>query len=198
MRRLGKGGVFLASFFLLFGVGALYGAFDAYRTAVASREWKSVEGEIIEASFWETSTGSRKAQTARTYAPQWRYRYEVDGSRYTSSRIRAGELVRSYPTEEEARRAARARYPVGMPVRVFYDPADPSSAVLVRGEASPEGMATLLATGILMLGFAAVLLAVFPAGAPVPRLAVCTSCQCEYPSELRTRDRLCPACRGAA
>jgi hypothetical protein len=59
------------------------------------------------------------------------YQYQVEGAPYTGSRIRAGDQFFAIRLAGDARTTV-ARYPVGTPVTVFYDPANPAESALER------------------------------------------------------------------
>lgn len=80
-----------------------------------------------------------------------RYTYDVRGRSHESDRIAFGASVGSEVSESDAREWVE-RYPAGSDVDVWFDPGDPSRAVLVRGIARGQVLAAL-AIGISLLGF---------------------------------------------
>jgi hypothetical protein len=122
--------------FILFGVVVVLIALLVVKRGEANRSWQFVPGEIIEAGHRVVvDRGAKRSKSAPAYYPSWVYEYTVDGERFTSHRIREGEPDYGYNTPEAADRAASARFPVGTPVTVFYDPANPASARLYQGVA---------------------------------------------------------------
>lgn len=85
-----------------------------------------------------------------SYYPDIEYRFEVAGVPFTGDQTRIGDFSTS------GNRATQLvqRYPVGKVVDVFYDPEDPSDAVLQRGlDGSDHLMAMfLLPFNLVMLG----------------------------------------------
>jgi hypothetical protein len=64
------------------------------------------------------------------------YAYHVDDHAYTGDRYSLGQGSRAssrYSSRSEACTASRSGYPIGSSINVFYDPANPSSAVLEAG-----------------------------------------------------------------
>lgn len=104
------------------------------RQARATRSWPQVAGRVLHAriirsNFTEHSRGRLVDSTV--YDPQVEYEYSVNGTIYQSRRIAIGiGYSRSIRKEVERRIAP---YRAGMEVPVFYDPADPSQAVLEHG-----------------------------------------------------------------
>ncbi len=59
-----------------------------------------------------------------------RYRYTVNGTTHTGERLRAFGL---HHLDEQQALKEIAPFPVGQKVKVYYDPAKPSSSVLIPG-----------------------------------------------------------------
>lgn len=81
------------------------------------RDWPSVPGRV---------TGSRRTDGENVVVE---YHYKVDGVWHDGDVLHAGQSVDS---RAENRMLTR-KYPVGAEVPVYYDPDDPSTAVLIRG-----------------------------------------------------------------
>lgn len=99
--------------------------------ANASRDWPSTSAEVISAEI-KTGSGGPRNSSIR-YTPRITYRYTLDGKSYTSDRA-----AFVYSSSSDKARAFIRRFPPGAQVAAYYDPADPSEAVLVR-----EGYGTL-------------------------------------------------------
>ena len=96
-----------------------------------SRGWPSVPGLITASEISSnTSVGAYGSETKTTYHPKVSYGYRVQGRDYQSSRVTFGSLGSSY---ERAKEVAN-RYPLGMDVAIFYNPANPAQAVLESGK----------------------------------------------------------------
>jgi hypothetical protein len=97
----------------------------------ASR-WPAVEGKVI-ASRVEShrkspgDPGYDFDDTEVSNEPLVEYVYHVDGRKYRGRRITIGEKTSTYELE-----TILARYPIGTAVTVYYDPANPQTAVLER------------------------------------------------------------------
>ena len=81
-----------------------------------------------------------------------RYTYDVQGRSYESDRIAFGSSVDSGTSDSRYAREWVERYPAGSEVDVWFDPRDPSRAVLIRAIARGQVLAAL-AIGIALLGF---------------------------------------------
>lgn len=105
---------------VLFVIGAglfLYGA-NTLAIAWRSTAWPTVDGKVFHAS-----------KSARL-AVLW-YEYHVQGTRYVAENLRVSE-GNWMPSDDAAKDVAR-RYPAGTVVKVYYNPNDPSYAVLEPG-----------------------------------------------------------------
>lgn len=114
---------------ILSGVGLLIFGVVFLLEANASRGWPSVQGQVKNVSVVKNVT----SRTQGSYHYVVTYAYQVDDHAYTGDRYSLGQGSRAsqrYPDESEARTAARSNYPVGSPVDIYYDPADPASTVL--------------------------------------------------------------------
>jgi hypothetical protein len=99
-----------------------WGVYRYYTTAQSTNNWPFVTGEVLEFDI-----RSRPADTS-VFA-SIRYSYTVDGFRYTGSRFSVDN------SETGVMQVARRldAYPEGRSVTVYYDPENPSSAVLEPG-----------------------------------------------------------------
>lgn len=133
---------------------AVFGVFFII-TGYEARSWPQADGEVVSTTVRIQilmAGGSKATRTsrerARTYYPAITYRWAVDGQTFTGSRYSLGASHPDFSERQDAVRAAAA-FRSGQPVTVYYDPADPSSAVLER---SLQGGAFVpLPLGLLML-----------------------------------------------
>jgi hypothetical protein len=100
--------------------------------------------------------GRKEGRRGVAYYPIWEYEYTVDGQRFKAIRVQEGEMTVYYGSRERAERQLASRLPLGSPVTVFYDPANPSSAFLVRGVSRQVmwifvGGGSLIAVGLLII-----------------------------------------------
>jgi hypothetical protein len=94
--------------------------------------WPSAEGKVIASRVQSRrkgpdSLGYDSSDTEMTHAPLVEYEYQVAGTTYRSSRYTIGHGTSEYELE-----SILERHPVGAKVTVYYDPADPQTAVLER------------------------------------------------------------------
>lgn len=125
--------------FLLGGAFSLFSAYQILK-AVRTVSWQSTEGVVVRSE-------ARRATGGGT-TPLVHYEYEVESRRYTGKRVGYGKVY----SETSAKRTAR-RYSKGKHVTVYYNPDNPSSAVLERG--GSLGIQAFFALGIagIVLGF---------------------------------------------
>lgn len=115
-------GAFLAFGLLFAGIGA--------RKLIqfnASRDWPSVSAEVISAEIDTSSRRTSKTSHSTSYTPRIVYRYTVNGQTYTSERA-----AFAYKNSRSTAQDFVKRFHPGAQVSAFYDPANPSEAVLVR------------------------------------------------------------------
>ena len=111
---------------LFFGAFAAGGTFAMIKAAVelpaarASREWPAADGTITRSAIVLKSKGRKRHRI--------RYEYEVGGQLYESKRIAFMDRVFGGNASDRYR-----RYPNGSTVDVYYDPDDPSLAVIEPG-----------------------------------------------------------------
>jgi hypothetical protein len=145
-----------ATFLTIMGLFILRMAFLQKGLADTAKTWPTVKGTIGESGIETLQT---RSSTSTTYGP-WRsvfrskivYSYSVAGQPYSADRVAFGAVVTSsLPSLISGR---TQRYPEQGRVDVYYDPANPASAVLER---RVGGMWILWASAALFLGGAAAL-----------------------------------------
>jgi hypothetical protein len=114
---------------LLFGA---FGAWEWYRGA-KTEDWAAATATIAEAKVVESRRTDSDGRRSTTYSVKLVYEYTVDGEAYEGSRIRYGALAHN---DRSDAKAEKSKYEKGKKVEVFYDPEEPSSAVLERGTGS--------------------------------------------------------------
>ncbi len=130
--------------FLLVNVILLISIFATQRKASAARNWPSVVGTVVESSL-ET----RRSSNNRGWVnyPRVVYTYDVSGQPYVSNRFSPGMEVGGMSAP-----GVIAKYPVGSQVKAYYNPQNPSEAVLeINTPASVKILWFVLAMVNLML-----------------------------------------------
>ena len=122
----------ILSVFVLAGTGSLIYAWIAYQRGQQSLAWPSVAGSVTASSVTASTSSSSNSDSTptTTYYPAVTYDYSVSGQVLSSTRIGVGGAT---SRSEQAAAAIAAQYPIGKKVDVWYDPANPAYAVLVRG-----------------------------------------------------------------
>ncbi len=106
-------------------------AWRSWQIKQASPQWPWVEGEVLEArTRARNETGDQAGTPTHEWFTEVRYRYTVNGVDHTGNRLRA--FGRQHFDEQQAL-AEIAPFKPGQRVRVYYDPAKPSSSVLIPG-----------------------------------------------------------------
>lgn len=136
-------------FVLLFaGLGAflIYNSIRSRKKAAASQGWPVVSGEILEARVVHDVSTDSDGDRRDSYTPAVRYSYAVGGHAYSGKKLSFGGQT-GYGSQAKAQ-AALNSYPLGGTVRVYYNPADPSEAVLER---QAGGATVSLVLGIIFV-----------------------------------------------
>ena len=93
------------------------------RKMAAVSQWPSTMGTVMASSIeWRSSSDS-----GSTAYPVVQYSYQVNGQAYQSSKLAPGPEMGGTGAQKVV-----ARYPSGAQVLVFYNPQNPSEAVLER------------------------------------------------------------------
>lgn len=133
------------------GLGGLLGGLWLLRRmralGAASRKWPSTSGVVTssEVATYKTKVGDR-------FMAKVAYDYNVRDTSYVGDQLRFGNYAGARARAE----ADAARYKVGTPVEVHYDPAKPQTSVLEPGaDAFSTGGLVLAITGGLLLAVTA-------------------------------------------
>lgn len=95
-----------------------------------AKRWPETTGKVVANGVLSTrqeADSGRLGETVVKNEPLVEYEYRVDGKTYRNRRITIGEKTSGHELE-----AILARYPHGATVTVYYDPANPQTAVLER------------------------------------------------------------------
>jgi hypothetical protein len=100
-----------------------------YRAALAAMRWPHTEARILSsvAESRRVLTHQGGGNTMIVWSPVVEYSYQVNGRDHYSSRISFGA---DFAADRALAEKTVARYPAGSVATVYYDPANPSSAVL--------------------------------------------------------------------
>jgi len=125
-----------ALFAAALGLCAAWIGFALHRRGAATRAWPATTGEIMSSAVEGvrirfTFNPFRYFGAGRVFRPRTIYTYRVAGVAYESDRTSFG--AQSYASFRLLAERGAARFEPGQPVAVFYDPARPEQAVLIRG-----------------------------------------------------------------
>lgn len=149
----------------LVGLGVLVWGFIRMRQSARTRSWPTTQGTIRSSRVTSREAPALQTETSYDddapapaprilYSPQVEYTYTVEGQRYTGTELTLDSVEVS---NKQHAQAHAARYAPGRPVTVFYDPEDPSRALLEPGVHSTSwaipaaGAACLFVTGAFYL-----------------------------------------------
>ncbi len=128
--------------------------------ANASRQWPTAEGTVDNVRITWDTLSTDPGVPDREYFYQVYYSYEVDGQPHSSNRYSLGEgstaSGRWWNSEEEAREAAFDAYTPSQAITVYYDPADPASAVVNPGANTSTYIPLIFGAVLLIAGLALV------------------------------------------
>jgi hypothetical protein len=122
----------LAGITLLIGLtGLLYAGWN-FKQDRASLSWPETTGRIINSDVEVVTHRSNDTDgfDSTKYEVRVHYAYDVNGQAHESRRLRFGSS--GFKERSEANKFHR-RFPSGKEVSVYYDPAKPTRAVLLRG-----------------------------------------------------------------
>jgi uncharacterized protein DUF3592 len=129
----------------LLAVGLVALAIHLHVVVSTAREWSSTTGVIVASYVRKTGAGNAgEAGDTDTYSPVVNYEYRVGSDPYAGSKIGFGDFFYNWYSSKSRVRA----FPKGSNVTVYFDPQDPSSAVLDRTYPS---VAIAMLTGIAFL-----------------------------------------------
>ena len=124
--------IFLGIFFGIFlvvGIGVSILGVQTTQKSIASDNWPQTQGTIITSDI-ETHKTHTKHGYSYTYGPEIVYTYSVNGQSYTANKV-------SYSTGSSSDVSYAQKivntYPVGTQIPVFYNPENPTEAVLEPG-----------------------------------------------------------------
>lgn len=106
----------------------IYRSIQDRKKAKASLTWPSTQGRVIESRVVENRSTDSDGDTSTTYRPYIKYEYQVVGATFTSDKLAIGPAVSTSNYRKSAEKVQKL--PVGAAVTVFYNPDDPTDAVL--------------------------------------------------------------------
>lgn len=130
---------------LVLGAGISLWGLPQMRAALATKSWPATPGKVISSTI-EAHGSDEDA----TYYNRISYSYEVDGVAYTSNRIRTGPEAPAW--SQASAMIIAGKYAEGMPVKVSYDPNDPSFAILEPGISGESIIGLVVGLFLLALG----------------------------------------------
>ena len=146
--------------YIIFIIGGLIFfalAINQFRKAKKAAEtWLTASGVVLDSSVTVHRSRTSKGNTSISYKPQVNYEYQVKDQKYSSDRIGFGST--SYSLRGKADKAI-ANYLQGAQVTVYYDPADPSKAVL---ETKAMGGVSFIVLGVILLVMGLIAIFVLP------------------------------------
>lgn len=123
-----------------------------------AKSWRPTPGKVVVSNVQRRKVKVSDADRADGGGTETRnfanvvYEYDVFGTKLRNDRVSIGEDLGNFEVEETL-----ARYPVGMPVTVYYNPKNPKQAVIERD--APKGLWGCITGGVavLLVGYAATL-----------------------------------------
>jgi hypothetical protein len=140
------GGGFIVMVFAGIGAFLIYYSFRSRKKADASQGWPSTNGLVTEARVSHSTSTDADGEAQDSYSPQVRYHYSIAGQEYEGSKISFG-MQQSFSSRSKAEQALTS-FPQGSQVALYYNPANPSEAVLER---KAGGSTLSLVLGIIFL-----------------------------------------------
>src|SRR5262245_35422989 len=118
--------------FILIGAGVFIGiillaTIVKLRQQKIASKWPQTSGQVVQSKIEAREKRNMDGGTTTGNYPLVVYEYEIEGKKYTCKKISVGEEAADFMVQETI-----AKYPVGMTVPVYYNPANPREAVLER------------------------------------------------------------------
>ena len=138
--------------FAILGAYFLRHALHGYRKALASHNWPSARGELVEVRLWGTRRVNGEMRAAKNLSVQ--YEYEVNEKSHSGTALAFYTLV--YPATYDFAQT----HPEKSSVDVVYNPQDPSESVLIPGLNKEKPYSDLILAGLgIIVGIAIAILA---------------------------------------
>ncbi|MDD3296429.1 MAG: DUF3592 domain-containing protein [Candidatus Omnitrophica bacterium] len=122
-------------FFLLFaiaGIGIEFFAYSVYKDSQDAKAWPMTAGRVISSEIHSHRSHSASSRhSSIMYSAGVAFEYSVAGRTYTSKKISLGECGSS--SRSDAQKVVD-KYPQGKEIAVYYNPANPGSAMLEPGK----------------------------------------------------------------
>lgn len=149
MGTLGLGiALMVALPFLLVALVLVFVVLRAGRKVRASQNWQATSGRVLMSYVDPRRSHRSTGGTSTAYYPVVVYEYAVNGQRLQSNRIRFGGEI-GYGWTSPAQKKVD-EYPQGALIEVFYNPDQPTEAVLERTARSSNRLLTCGA--VLIIG----------------------------------------------
>jgi hypothetical protein len=131
----------------LIGAACIFFGIAGTVNVLRARQWPVADGVVLSSEVRDENVGAGEGQVSEPMATV-RFGYFVAGRKFESDRLHfSGQVGGSrHPFPAAAARA----YSVGTPVRIAYNPLDPSDAVLLPIQ-TPWGFAIAAVVGIGLL-----------------------------------------------
>ena len=139
----------VALVFMGIGAGMSIFGYGLFAEAKASSKWPTVVGTITNSIVDRHSDMTSESRNKFKYSPKVVYAYEVNSVAYESDRL---EFVNTTSKNPNDIREIVAKYRIGDAVNVYFDPYEPSSAVLLAGTSWKNYMFLLIGPGLLLGG----------------------------------------------
>lgn len=133
--------------FLLIAFAFLFVTVRSNRKVRASQRWSTTSGRILTSEVTSHRSLDSNGTHTTIYDPAVQYEYAVNGQRLQSSSIRFGMAYgTSWPQPAQD---VVDKYPQGTLVQVFYNPTNPTEAVLEHSAGGSNRILTCAAAFIL-------------------------------------------------
>jgi hypothetical protein len=118
-----------------------------------TRGWTRTTGRIIESRV-QTSLMETEVERKERFAFAIRYAYDARGRTHESTQVWIGSSPAAETDDPETARGWVERFPLGAEVPVWFDPAEPSQAVLVPELGNRQGrVAAVFGAVMAAIGF---------------------------------------------
>jgi len=131
------------------GVYFLYLGAGIASEALASDRWPKAHGRVVTCDIVPRTGGLAAASSEVKYEARIFYTYNVGGIHYESNRLAVGQVSKTRTQPD----AVARKYPAGRFVKVAYDPAQPTTAVLEPGLNLSAALPALAGIALVLASF---------------------------------------------
>ncbi|MDE1860948.1 MAG: DUF3592 domain-containing protein [Candidatus Micrarchaeota archaeon] len=132
-------------FFIIVGITFLYSSILNLMASLQSQNWPTTHGIIIKSNVSLQSCG----RYGCNYFPNVEYSYNVNGTAFIGKNVTLSDYGSSYSSIQ----TIVSKYPVGLNLKVYYNPQNSSQAILQNGIQPGNSIYIVLSLAAIIIGY---------------------------------------------